>query len=125
MNGSIATVEAHLAASDITMASDAFANLRPGFKSTLEGLKLSARIHFAAARWEQVGVLCRILRKEHPIDPFGFTQGAESLHRQGRGAEAVRLLKDWQALMMQPDESILASIERYQITPSPVANELK
>ena len=112
MNNSISVVEAYLAAGDVVTASDEFAMLRPGLKSGLEGLKLSTRIHSAANRWEQVDVLCRVLRKEYPNDVFGFTQGAESLHQQGRNSEAVDLLKEW--LTVTPDQDALVKIEQYR-----------
>lgn len=112
MKNPVSTVEDYLAAGDVTEASDAFGMLRPAFKSSLEGLKLSARIHFAAGRWEQVGVLCRILRKEYPTEVSGFTQGAESLYHQGRSSEAIEILKEWQTLTS--GEDFLEAIDRYR-----------
>ena len=98
MNSSLLAVENFLAAGDVAGASDAFGLLRTGLKFSIEGLKLSVRIHFAAERWEQVNVLCRILRKEYPQDGFGFKQGAESLYRQGRNDEGLDLLKEWRRI---------------------------
>ena len=98
MNSSLLAVEKFLAAGDVAGASDAFGLLRTGLKFSTEGLKLSVRIHFAAERWDQVNVLCRILRKEYPQDGFGFTQGAESLYRQGRNDEAINLLNEWRKI---------------------------
>ena len=98
MNSSLLAVEKFLAAGDVAGASDAFGLLRTGLKFSTEGLKLSVHIHFAAERWDQVNVLCRILRKEYPQDGFGFTQGAESLYRQGRNDEAINLLNEWRKI---------------------------
>jgi uncharacterized protein HemY len=112
MNNSILAVETLLEAGDLVRALDAFAMLRPGVKFSSEGLNLSVRIHFAARRWEQVDVLCRVLRKEYPTDVSGFTQGAESLYQQGRNNEAIDLLREWKTATR--DEDVLARIERYQ-----------
>ena len=88
-------VESLLARGELWAAGDVFSQLRPALKSSLEGLMLSARIHGAAKRWENVDVLCRVIRKEFPLEVFGFAAGAESLHQQGRDSEATNLLNCW------------------------------
>jgi hypothetical protein len=80
---------------DLLAATDAFSQLRPGFKSSLEGLMLCARIHAAAQRWSKVDVLCRVIRTEYPAEAFGFIAGSESLRRQGRDEEAAAMLNGW------------------------------
>src|SRR5689334_15521600 len=78
-----AETESLLKRRELYAAADAFSQLRPAFKSSLEGLMLSARIHAAAKRWSNVDVLCRIIRTEHPAEAFGFVAAAESLRQQG------------------------------------------
>ena len=95
MKAQFAEVESLLASREIWAAADVFSQLRPAFKSSLEGLMLSARIHAAAKRWEHVDVLCRVIRNEFPGDVFGFAAGAESLRQQGREDEASTLLNRW------------------------------
>jgi hypothetical protein len=80
---------------ELWAAGDAFSQLRPPLKSTLEGLMLSARIHAAAKRWSNVDVLCRVIRKEFPTEAFGFAAGAESLRQQGYDTEAASMLNLW------------------------------
>ena len=95
MNPALTPVEALLASGDLNGASDEFAKLRPGFKSSLDGLKLAARIHSAANRWEKVGVLSSVMRKEFPTEVCGYELGAEALSEQGRHDEASKLLNVW------------------------------
>jgi hypothetical protein len=95
-------------------ANDEFGRMRAGFKSSRDGLKLAARIHFKAQNWDKVGVLCRVMRQEFPTDISGFTLGAECLHQQGRNAEAINLLKLW-IVGVVDDPSIDRAMARYRM----------
>ena len=112
MNETIAIIEGFLKAGDIQGAWGAFEKLRPNIRFGLQGLTISTRIHFAAKRWPEVDVLCRVLRKEHPDDPSGFTLGAESLYEQGRISDAIELLRRPESPATDPQ--VLAAIERCQ-----------
>jgi hypothetical protein len=92
MSALFAEIETSLGRGDLGSAADSFSQLRPIEKSSLNGLKLAARIHAGARRWELVDVICRVMRKEFPTEIFGFTEAAESLHQQGRHTEATDLL---------------------------------
>jgi hypothetical protein len=98
MTAHYSEIESLLTGGELWAAGDVFSRLRPALKSSLEGLMLSARIHGAAKRWENVDVLCRVIRKEFPGDVFGFAAGAESLRQQGRDDEATNLLNGWMAV---------------------------
>lgn len=113
MSATFATVEELLTGGDIEGAAEEFGKLRPGHKSTLEGLKLSARIHAAAGNWEKVGVLSSVLRGEFPSEVAGFEFGAQSLYKRGRQAEAVALLQTWNGPASGRD-AIDAALDRYK-----------
>jgi len=115
MNASFAAIQEFLVKGDLARASDAFAHIRPGDKTSLEGLHLSAKIHMAARRFEQVDVLCRVLRKEYPDESSGFHLGAESLHLQGRTPEAISLLRSRQPGVS--NDETLKAIARFEDGP--------
>ena len=112
MNETKAAVENFLKAGDFQAAWSVFDNLRPNLRFGMEGVILTILIHSAAKRWSEVGVLCRVLRKEYPDDPSGFTHGADALYEQGRIADAIQLLGECPASATNPQ--ILTAMERYQ-----------
>lgn len=95
MNPAFTPVEALLASGNLNAAGDEFAKLRPSHKSSLDGLTLAARIHAAANRWENVGVLSNVMRKEFTSEVRGYELGAEALSEQGRHDDAITLLNSW------------------------------
>ena len=95
MNPAFTPIEALLASGDLNGAGDEYAKLRSGFKSSMDGLTLAARIHAAANRWDQVGVLSRVMRNEFPSEVRGYELGVESLSEQGRHDDANNLLNSW------------------------------
>jgi uncharacterized protein HemY len=120
MSAPLVAIEALLLRGDVTGALDEFAKLRPGLKGTLEALKLVTRIYAATKNWEKVDVLCRVMRNEFPADVSGFEQGAESLHNQGRNAEAINLLKLWNIGVSHSD-TLHPAMVRYEAAIEPTA----
>jgi hypothetical protein len=93
MSSPFASAETFINLRQFAEAADEIRKLRPWQQSSLEALKLSARINAGQGNWGNVDMLCRLIRKDYPLDPFGFVEGAESLHQQGRGPEAAELLR--------------------------------
>jgi hypothetical protein len=114
MTATYTAIETLLSQGDIVGANDEFGRLRPALKSSLDGLKLAIRIHFKAHNWDKVGVLSRVIRQEFPMDISGFSEGAESLHQQGRNIEAINLLKLW-IVGEVDDPSIDRAMARYRM----------
>ena len=69
-------------------------------------------LHSSQDHWTNVDVLCRVIRQDYPAESFGFEEGAESLHRQGRSSEAITLLKKYET-GLNGDPGILYRLARY------------
>lgn len=113
MSSSLQAVSGHISLGNFKAATDELCRIRIGHQGTVEALKLWAQLHAAQKSWTNVDVVCRTLRKDYPEESFGYCQGAESLHQQGRTAEAIVLLRQNERGMSE-DASILYSMARYE-----------
>jgi hypothetical protein len=112
MSSPFAVAEEFLNKGELPQAADALRQLRPGLQPSFEALQLWTRVHFATRAWDKVSALSRLMRKDYPQETYGFSQGAESLHQQGRTAEAIDLLKECTAGLAN-DPTILYALGRY------------
>ena len=92
MTNPLDAAELHIKAGQFDNARDALEQLRPGQQEAFPALRLWAQCHAGAGRWEKVDVICRIIRRDYPQEPFGYAQAAHSLREQGRAADAAMLL---------------------------------
>lgn len=113
MSVNFSSIEGHIASRNFKAAVDELCQIRTGHQGTMEALQLWAKLHAAQLKWGNVDVVCRTMRQDFPNETFGFLQGAESLHQQGRTPEAMALLQQNQASMGE-DAGFLYQMARFE-----------
>lgn len=93
MTNHLDAAELHIKAGEFNDARAALEQLRPGEHEGFPALRLWAQCHAGGGRWEQVDVICRIIRRDYPLETFGYAQAADSLREQGRSVEAAALMR--------------------------------
>jgi hypothetical protein len=112
MKNHLAAAQSLIHDRDFAAARTELSNIRPGQQGTIETLRMWTLFHSSQDHWGNVDVLCKVIRQDYPSESFGFEEGAESLHRQGRSSEAINLLKQFET-GLNNDPGILYRLARY------------
>lgn len=112
MDNHLAAAQSLIHARNFAAAETELSKIRPGMQCSMETLRMWALLHASQEHWTDVNVLCNVIRRDFPTESFGFEEGAESLHRQGRSQEAIGLLKQFKG-KFSDDPGILYRLARY------------